>query len=58
MAFQVLTVGYEGTTSRRYLRFSADVNIYNVVFGVVTLYTLKMRAEFSPESPVPMYQAK
>ena len=35
---------------------SSDVNIYTVVFGVVTIYSLKMKAEFSSETRVPTYQ--
>jgi hypothetical protein len=31
---------------------SPDVNIDTVVFGVVTLYTLKMKAEFFSVTPV------
>jgi len=30
---------------------SPDVNIYTVVFGVVTLYILKMMTEFFSETP-------
>jgi len=35
---------------------SPDVNIYTVVFGVVILYTLKMKAEFFSETPVSTFR--